>query len=75
MHINGKKINLLISTFLNPSKPKEKLTKKYQKMKFILILASLFVAALSAPLDSQVPVAQIIKSENNNIGLDNYNFS
>lgn len=44
-------------------------------MKFILILASLFIVALSAPLDSALQVPQIIKSENNNVGLDNYNFS
>lgn len=67
--------NQFTHQYILKPKTKKKNRQKISKMKFILIVASLFIVALSAPLDSQVPVAQIIKSENNNVGLDNYNFS
>lgn len=43
-------------------------------MKFIIVLAVLFVAAVAKPLDDSAN-AQILKYENDNIGIDGYKFA
>lgn len=43
-------------------------------MKFIIAFAALIAVALSAPLDDS-KTAQILRYENDNIGLGGYNFA
>lgn len=43
-------------------------------MKYFVVFAVLIVAALAAPLDES-NVATILKYENDNIGIDGYNFA
>jgi hypothetical protein len=43
-------------------------------MKFFIVLAALFALALSKPLDDSQN-AQILRYENDNIGIDGYKFA
>ena len=43
-------------------------------MKFIIVFACLIAVALAAPLDDSAN-AQILRYENDNIGIDGYNFA
>lgn len=43
-------------------------------MKFVIVLAVLIVAAVAAPLDDPKD-AQILRYENDNIGIDGYKFA
>jgi hypothetical protein len=43
-------------------------------MKYFIILAILIVSAVAAPLDSPQD-AQILRYENDNIGIDGYKFA